>query len=116
MAEKLKSRQRERFGKTPGGLFAGDPVEEDGSGGTVMVSHGPYMEHLPVGNMTIRDIRSRFCDRLDIDPLSRAVLDGHETDENTVVQVGQLLTFVRKAGEKGHPGKTARGPNGCDGS
>ncbi len=68
---------------------------------TVMVSHGPYMERLPVGNLTVSEIRMRFGDRLDIDPQSQAVLDGQEVDEDTRVTIGQALAFVRKAGEKG---------------
>ena len=68
---------------------------------TVTVCHGPYLEELPVGNMSVGVIRERFGDRLDIDPESQAVVDGHEVGENTIVRTGQLLTFVRKAGEKG---------------
>ena len=67
----------------------------------VTVCHGPYAEELPVGNMSVGAIRERFSDRLDIDPESQAIVDGNEVDENTVVRAGQLLTFVRKAGEKG---------------
>ena len=77
-------------------------VDPDDSEGTVMVSHGPYMERLPVGNMTVREIRTRFGDRLDIDPRSQAVVDGQEVGESTLVATGQALTFVRKAGEKGN--------------
>jgi hypothetical protein len=60
------------------------------------------MERLPVGNLTVGEIRLRFGDRLDIDPHSQAVLDGQEVDDSTRVSVGQALTFVRKAGEKGN--------------
>ncbi len=114
MTEKSKPRRRESFGPPPGNMFTGDPDKRDESGDTVVVAHGPYMEHLPVGSMTIGEIRRRFCDRLDIDPLSRAVLDGDEADENTVVQVGQVLTFIRKAGEKGRLGKPANDTKECE--
>jgi hypothetical protein len=60
------------------------------------------MERLPVGDLTVREIRLRFGDRFDIDPQSQAVLDGLEVDDNTRVSIGQALTFVRKAGEKGN--------------
>jgi hypothetical protein len=53
--------------------------------------------------MTVQQIRERFGDRLDIDPQSQAIVDGNEVNESTVVRAGQLLTFVRKAGEKGGP-------------
>jgi hypothetical protein len=59
------------------------------------------MERLPVGNMTVGEIRLRFRDRLDIDPQSQAVVDGQEVDDSAQVMIGQVLTFVRKAGEKG---------------
>jgi hypothetical protein len=51
--------------------------------------------------MTVRAIRARFGDRLDIDPLSQAVIDGQGVDDDTTVRAGQLVAFIRKAGEKG---------------
>jgi|SRR5438067_3090729 len=97
MLEQLRTR-REATGSGPGGLddlFGGDTV------GMVTCSHGPYSEQLPVGNMSVREIRARYRDRFDIDPQSTAVLDGNEVPEDTVVRQGQLLMFTRKAGEKG---------------
>jgi hypothetical protein len=91
---------QETLGPGPGGtddLFA----IGTGAAGPVTVCHGPYAEELPVGDMTVGEIRRRFADRLDIDPQSQAVLDGHEVGDDTIVRAGQLLTFVRKAGEKG---------------
>jgi hypothetical protein len=72
----------------------------------VTVSHGIHLERLAVGNRTVGEIRARFADRFDIDPRSRAQLDGREVDDRTVVRAGQVLMFVRHAGEKG------RGPIG----
>ncbi len=69
----------------------------------VTVSSGPYAEQLPVGNMSIGEIRRRFRDRFDIDPSSQAVLDGHDVGDDTVVRPGQALMFTRRAGEKGYP-------------
>jgi hypothetical protein len=66
-----------------------------------IVCHGPYSEELPVADMSIQAIRDRFGDRFDIDPESQAIIDGREVEETTLVRPGQLLTFVRKAGEKG---------------
>lgn len=68
---------------------------------TAMVSHGPYAEALPVGGMTVREIRRRFGDRLDIDPESIPIIDGEQAAEDTVVAEGQSLIFTRRAGEKG---------------
>lgn len=83
-----------------GGL---DGIFEDGLGGDglVTVSSGPYAEQLPVANMTVGVIRTRFRDRFDIDPRSQAVLGGNEVGDETIVRPGQLLMFMRRAGEKG---------------
>jgi hypothetical protein len=67
----------------------------------VTVCHGPYSERLPVGNLSVGEVRRRFGDRLDIDPGSQAVIDGVEVDDSTMLRGGQLLAFIRKAGEKG---------------
>jgi hypothetical protein len=69
----------------------------------VTVTHAPYMEQLPVAEMTVSQVRSRFRDRLDIHPEAMAVLDGNPVDDATTVRAGQTLTFVRQAGEKGRP-------------
>jgi hypothetical protein len=80
-----------------GGIF------DDGLGddGLATVSSGPYAEQLPVANMTVGAIRARFRDRFDIDPRSQAVLAGNEVGDETIVRPGQLLMFLRRAGEKG---------------
>jgi hypothetical protein len=67
----------------------------------VTVSSGPYAEQLPVGNMSVGEIRRRFRDRFDLDPNSQAVLDGHDVGDDVVVRPGQALLFTRRAGEKG---------------
>ena len=67
----------------------------------VTVSSGPYAESLPVGNLTVGEIRRRFRDRLDLDPHSQAVLEGNDVGDDVVVRPGQALRFARRAGEKG---------------
>lgn len=67
----------------------------------VTVSSGPYAERLPVGNMTVGEIRQRYRDRFDLDPQSQAVLDGNDVGDDAVVRHGQALMFCRRAGEKG---------------
>jgi hypothetical protein len=86
-----------------GGGSGLDGIFDDGLGhdGLVTVSSGPYAEQLPVANMTVGEIRGRFRDRFDIDPRSQAVLAGNEVGDETIVRPGQLLMFVRRAGEKG---------------
>ena len=94
--QQTKTQQRERASINPGGNDAGesDPT-------MVTVSHWPYCERLPVANLTVAQVRDRYRDRFDIDPQSQATLDGNEADGETVIEAGQVLMFVRRAGEKG---------------
>ena len=98
---KEKSRPiREIFGsgaQASGDIFAVGAAD----GAVVTVAHGPYAEQLPVGNMSVREIRTRYRDRFDIDPHSVAVLDGGLVDDDTLVRAEQTLMFIRRAGEKG---------------
>lgn len=89
----------ERHG-TPGGDQPLFDVVPDGHL-PVTVSSGPYVEQLPVGNLSVGEIRRRFRDRFDLDPHSQAVLDGHDVGDDVVVRPGQALLFTRRAGEKG---------------
>lgn len=68
---------------------------------TATVAHGPYAEQIAVVGLTVAEIRSRYRDRFDIDPESQALLDGEPADDSETVMAHQVLTFVRKAGEKG---------------
>ena len=68
------------------------------------VAHGPYAEQIPVANMTVDQIRERYRDRFDINPESLPYVDGEPVTENTVLQAGQVLMFMRRAGEKGETG------------
>ncbi len=65
------------------------------------VLHGPYAEMLPVAGLDARTIRERYRDRFDIDPNSEVFVDGERSPEDTVIQAGQVVMFVRRAGEKG---------------
>lgn len=98
MNEKTQSpSERTPGGGVLGGIFDDAPVAD----GLVTVSSGPYAEQLPVASLSVGAIRTRFRDRFDIDPRSQAVLDGNEVGDDVVVRPGQLLMFVRRAGEKG---------------
>ena len=101
MSEQNRARTHTVLTPPPGGGM--DTVwPDDDSGGLVQVGTGLYSERLPVGGMTIEDVRETFADRLDIDPGAQPVIDGQlVTDESTRVQPGQQLAFVRHAGEKG---------------
>ena len=96
---KEESRRRESFGSGPQGL--GTVFDESPAAGLVRVTNGPYDQFLPVGGMTVAEIRARFRDRFDIDPQSQGFVDGHAVSDDTVVDTSQILSFVRKAGEKG---------------
>jgi hypothetical protein len=99
MPEKVRARRQESLGPGPFGnddLFA--PLDQ---GEPVTVTHGPYAEELPAGGMSVGEIRRRYGDRFDIDPMSEAIVDGSLVGDDTVVRAGQMLTFARRAGEKG---------------
>lgn len=99
MSERIRP-DREHLPSPGGGgdIFNSGP----GTGPTVHLSSGPYDEHLPVGNMSVGEIRRRFGDRFDVDPESQAVLDGENVSDDVVVRPGQALRFVRQSGEKGN--------------
>jgi hypothetical protein len=97
MSERQVKRERTGGrGPNPGIWDAQDP-----SGQMATVTHGPYAEQLPVAGLTVAQIRTRFRDRFDLDPAATAVIDGNDASEDTTLRAGQLLMFMRRAGEKG---------------
>ena len=98
MSEQVRRRTAETWGGSPG---IDDLFDAPEAPVPVTVCSGLYVERLPVGNMSVGEVRARYADRFDIDPASQAVLDGRDVDDQTVVKPGQRLTFVRRAGEKG---------------
>ena len=98
MNEQSKSHRESIAGPGgPGGLF----TDTQETAPMATVASGPYAEQLPVGNMTVGEIRQRFRDRFDIDPRAHAVLNGNDVDDQTVVRGGETLYFATRAGEKG---------------
>ena len=79
------------------GIF--DDSNEEG--GLAVVTSGVYAEQIPVGGMSVGEIRRRYADRFDIDPRSQAVIDGQDVGDEVVVRAGQTLMFTHRAGEKG---------------
>ena len=98
MRERDRARHRSRSSVATGVAGVAAPAE---SGAMATVTHGPYAEQLPVAGLTVGQIRGRYRDRFDIDPDSEAVLDGEPVLDNEILRPDQVLTFVRKAGEKG---------------
>ena len=72
--------------------------------GSVSVVHGVYAHSFPLAGLHVRDARGQLEERMNIDPDAIAVVDGNEVDEDTVLVEGQMLTFVKHAGEKGRVG------------
>jgi hypothetical protein len=92
------TRTREREGIAPPS-HAGAGGDSDGM--LITLSSWPYCEQAAAAGLSVGEIRRRFLERMDIDPLSTATLDVNEVDAETIVQAGQVLMFVRRAGEKG---------------
>ena len=99
--QRIQSDEIEGFGG--GGLPDIFSDSSPANTGIVTVCHGPYAEQLPVVGETIRRVRELYSDRFDLDPESQAVIDGQLVDDDAIIEAGQSLVFVRRAGEKGMP-------------
>ncbi len=71
------------------------------SGGSVSVVHGVYAHSFPLAGLRVHDARAHLEERMNVAPDATAVVDGVEAGEDTVLAEGQVLTFVKHAGEKG---------------
>jgi hypothetical protein len=69
--------------------------------GCVEVIHGVYAHSLPLAGMTVEQARVELEDRMNIDPQALAVVDGVEAGDDEILREGQVLNFVKQAGEKG---------------
>jgi hypothetical protein len=99
---KMKERDRSQTTTLVPGNGLGDVFAAEPAGGEMAtVTHGLFTERLPVSGMRIADVRRQFATRLDIDPQSVATLDATPVDEDAIVGTGQMLEFIRAAGEKG---------------
>jgi hypothetical protein len=79
--------------------FTSATVRRDGR---VDVIHGVYAHSLPLAGLTVRQARAELQERMNIAPDALAVVDGTEANEDTILREGQVLNFVKPAGEKGH--------------
>jgi hypothetical protein len=67
----------------------------------ILVTCGIYHSNVAAG-MTVGDIRAQMTTPLDLDPGSRALVDGQEVDDAYVVPESCLrVSFLKRAGEKG---------------
>lgn len=78
-----------------------DDVVVGGARGSVNVSHGVYAHAHPLAGMTVRRARAELAERMNIAPDAAAVVDGQPVGDDTILQEGASLMFIRHAGEKG---------------
>jgi hypothetical protein len=78
-----------------------DGFAAKGPQGRVEVIHGVYAHSLPLAGLTVRQARAELQERMNIDPQALTVVDGVEVQADTILKEGQVLNFVRHAGEKG---------------
>ncbi|NNC87245.1 MAG: hypothetical protein HKN82_02155 [Akkermansiaceae bacterium] len=87
--------------QSPAGPGIFDDPDAGQQGGAVRINSGLHSTSLPVGGLTVGQIRERYADVLEIGPQNTAVIDGQPVGDETIVRVGQNLLFVEQAGEKG---------------
>jgi hypothetical protein len=99
--QELQQRPREQT--TAGGPSGLDPIfgAVGDSDPSVLVGSGVYLERLPVGGMSVGEVRARFGDRLDVAPQAQAFIDGRPAGNDTLLRPGQSLRFAHRSGEKG---------------
>jgi hypothetical protein len=102
MAEKIRKTKQSLgdSGGLPPGAGDGDDYPQMPSG-QVSVIHGVYAHDLPLAGMTVQKARKELANKMNIDPTAVAVVDGTEVGNDTRLSEGQVLTFVKPAGEKG---------------
>ena len=99
MSRELTQRSQTSTGPVPySDGFEGGSTSGEGS---VDVIHGVHIHSFPLAGMTIGQARDEMSELMGIDPTAVAVVDGEEADEEAVIHEGQVLTFVKPAGEKG---------------
>ena len=89
MTEPLKQAQRVR------------PASPTQTQETVRVIYGVHSLDVNIAGRTVGEVRATLRQALNIGPQAIAVVDGREVLESVILQVGEVLEFVRLAGEKG---------------
>lgn len=67
----------------------------------VCVIYGIQQESLPLAGWTIAEARRALAERWSLAADAAAVVEGALAEESTVLAPGQVLAFVRRAGEIG---------------
>lgn len=99
MKEKAQKQKADK--QTDGGAFGGPFDQQPGPANVATVKSGQYLEQLPVGGMTVKEVRSKYSSQMNIHGNAVSIINKKQVDDNTVVEEGQVLTFIHKSGEKG---------------
>lgn len=75
-------------------------MDATASQGTVTVKTGSHSLPFPAGS-TVAEIRAKLSKITTVDSAAKAYVGNTQLDENQVVSAGQVVTFIRKMGEKG---------------
>ena len=67
----------------------------------VHVVSGVFSHSIPLAGLTVAEIRQGLTELMNIDTQAIPVVDGSPVEESTVLTAGQVLNFVRLAGEMG---------------
>jgi len=62
---------------------------------------GILSHRLPLAGKTVGEARARFAELMNIDPDAPSIVNGEHVDETTVLTAGQVLCFVKHAGQMG---------------
>ncbi len=68
---------------------------------TVRIIYGVHSLEVEIAGRTVGEVRGQLSQALNIGPRAIAVVDGREVMESYILQSGEVLEFVRLAGEKG---------------
>ncbi|MFQ5532502.1 MAG: hypothetical protein ACE5EP_01485 [Candidatus Methylomirabilales bacterium] len=72
---------------------------------TVKVVYGVHSLDVNIAGRSVGDVRAALRQALNIGPRAIPVVDGREVFESYILQAGEVLEFVRLAGEKGFSGE-----------
>jgi hypothetical protein len=79
---------------------------------TVRVIYGVHSLDVNIAGRGVGEVRATLRQALNIGPQAVAVVDGREVLESYILQAGEVLEFVRLAGEKGSGNSLAGGHPG----
>lgn len=71
---------------------------------TVKIIYGVHSLEVDIAGRSVAEVRDSLKQALNIGPRAIAIVDGREVMESHILQTGEILEFVRLAGEKGSGG------------